>query len=695
MDVRMPDLDGLSVLEKARETRPDLPVVMMSGHGSIETVRSAFKLGAFDYLEKPITEKEKLLVAVKNALALRSLREENARLRREAGPLEMVGSGPAMQSSSSSSGAPRRPRGACSSPARTAPARSSSRARSTSSSRRRGRALREAQLRGGAGRAHRERAVRPRARRVHRRGRRRGAASSSRPTAARCFLDEVGDMPPAMQAKLLRVLQEGEFERVGGHQTLKVDVRVVAATNKDLEAEVKAGRFREDLYYRLNVVPIHAPPLRERREDVPELAARFLAEACERNGRRPMSLSREARASSLQAHDWPGNVRELRNLVERLAILCDGPEIGADDVAAVLPGARRPRADRFRAGASFHDLVEEAEREIILARARRARRQRVGHRPRPRPRAEPPLQEDARRSASGGARRRSRSASPSDSRGARPCPGGHGRRESPAGPRVSGWHGACSLSRPDDHPPRDPRFAGRRPRRYGAPPREEALRRHPEGPPEEPPRPARRRARRAWAVLLGGGGPPLRLDARAARVRHPQGLRAARLDARLRRRRAPRCSTSRASAARSSPSTRCPRCSARRCSPPRTRSFYEHQGVNYLAIARCAVKGLLRGGVACGGSTITQQVVKTFLLSSRLEGEAQGEGARPRAAPRGEPHEGRDPLPLPEPDLLRAPALRRRGGEPLLLREAGEGPRASARRRRSPASSSRPCATRR
>jgi DNA-binding NtrC family response regulator len=164
---------------------------------------------------------------------------------------------------------------------------------------------------------------------------------------------------------VLRVLQEGEFERVGGGQTLKVDVRVVAATNKDLPAEVQGGRFREDLYYRLNVVPVHAPPLRERREDVPELAARFLAEACERNGRRPMRLSREA-VLALQAHDWPGNVRELKNLVERLAILCDGPEISADDAAAVLPGARRPRVDRFRPGTSFHALVEEAEREVIL-----------------------------------------------------------------------------------------------------------------------------------------------------------------------------------------------------------------------------------------------------------------------------------------------------------------------------------------
>jgi len=172
-------------------------------------------------------------------------------------------------------------------------------------------------------------------------------------------------MPAAMQAKVLRVLQEGEFERVGGQQTLRCDVRVVAATNKDLAAEVEAGRFREDLFYRLNVVPVHTPALREHKEDVPELCARFLAEACERNGRRPMHLSPEA-LLTLQGHDWPGNVRELRNQVERLVILCDGPGISAEDVARVLPGARKPRTDRFRQGQSFHELVEDAEREIIL-----------------------------------------------------------------------------------------------------------------------------------------------------------------------------------------------------------------------------------------------------------------------------------------------------------------------------------------
>jgi DNA-binding NtrC family response regulator len=364
MDVRMPDLDGLSVLEKARETRPDLPVVIMSGHGSLDTVRSAFKLGAFDYLEKPITEKEKLLVAVRNGLALTRLRQENAALRREAGPAEMVGTGAAM-------------RRLFDVIRRAAPSE--------------GRVLVTGE--NGTGKELVARALHGGSRRKdgpfvklncaavpaelieselfgHERGAFTGAVAARKgkfeqADGGTLFLDEVGDMPAAMQAKVLRVLQEGEFERVGGQQTLRCNVRVVAATNKDLPAEVKAGRFREDLYYRLNVVPIHAPPLRERREDVPDLAARFLAEACERNGRRPMRLAREA-LLGLQAHEWPGNVRELRNLVERLAILSDGPEIGGPEVAAVLPDARRPRADRFRAGASFHDLVEEAEREIVL-----------------------------------------------------------------------------------------------------------------------------------------------------------------------------------------------------------------------------------------------------------------------------------------------------------------------------------------
>ncbi|HET9551392.1 MAG TPA: sigma-54 dependent transcriptional regulator [Anaeromyxobacteraceae bacterium] len=364
MDVKMPDLDGLAVLARARETRPELPVIVMSGHGTFDTVREAFKLGAVDFLEKPIV-KDKLTLAVRNALTRRSLELENAELRREAGrDGDLVGSGPAMKR-------------LLDLVARAAPSE--------------GRVLVTGE--NGTGKELVARAIHQRSRRAagpfvklncaavpaelieselfgHERGAFTGAHAARRgkfelADGGTLFLDEVGDMPPAMQAKVLRVLQEGEFERVGGSATLRVDVRVVAATNKDLPAEVAAGRFREDLYYRLNVVPLHLPPLRERKEDIPELAARFLAEACARNGRKPATLDREA-LLALQAHDWPGNVRELRNLVERMVILSDGPAIDASAVAAALPGARRPRADRFREGTGFHALVEEAEREIIL-----------------------------------------------------------------------------------------------------------------------------------------------------------------------------------------------------------------------------------------------------------------------------------------------------------------------------------------
>jgi DNA-binding NtrC family response regulator len=364
MDVRMPDLDGLSVLRQARETRPELPVIIMSGHGTFDTVREAFKLGAVDYLEKPV-EKEKLVLAVRNALTRRSLELENAELKREVGAGgEMLGSGAAM----------RRLRELV---RRAAPSE--------------GRVLVTGE--NGTGKELVARAIHQGSRHAagpfvklncaavpaelieselfgHERGAFTGAVAARKgkfelADGGTLFLDEVGDMPAAMQAKVLRVLQEGEFERVGGAATLRVSVRVVAATNKDLSSEVAAGRFREDLYYRLNVVPIHVPPLRERKEDLAELAARFLAEACARNGRRPMTFTREA-LLALQAHDYPGNVRELRNLVERIAILADGPALGADDVATALPGARRPRADRWRPGTGFHDLVEEAEREIIL-----------------------------------------------------------------------------------------------------------------------------------------------------------------------------------------------------------------------------------------------------------------------------------------------------------------------------------------
>ncbi len=365
LDVKLPDLDGLAVLERARQTRPGLPVAVMSGHGSIETVRQAFVLGAFDYLEKPIEGRERLLAAVRNGLALRDLAAENAELKRTTGPGEMIGGSAAMQRLRELL------RRAAAAEGRVLITGENGTGKELVA-----RALHDGSRRRGGPFVKLNCAAVP-AELIeselfgHERGAFTGAVAARRgkfelADGGTLLLDEVGDMPPAMQAKVLRVLQEGEFERVGGQTTLRTDARVVAATNKDLLAEVAAGRFREDLYYRLAVVIVPTPPLRDRKEDIPALADRFLAEACERNGRRPMTLGREAQAA-LQAHDWPGNVRELRNAVERLAILADGPVLGAEDVAAALPGARRPRTDRAREGAGFHELVEDAEREIILA----------------------------------------------------------------------------------------------------------------------------------------------------------------------------------------------------------------------------------------------------------------------------------------------------------------------------------------
>ncbi len=379
LDVQLPDLDGLSVLEQLLQARPGLPVLMMSGHGTIETAVRATRLGARDFLEKPIG-RDRLLVALRNALEHRAAVEELESLRADAGRYEMVGQGPAMQRLYHLV-------------QRAAPSE--------------GRVLISGE--NGTGKELVARALHRNSRRTsgpfvrvncaavphelieselfgHEKGAFTGALALRRgkfelASGGTLFLDEVGDMPPTMQAKLLRVLQESEFERVGGTETLRVDVRVIAATNRDLEAEVAEGRFREDLYYRLAVVQIRTPPLREHREDLPDLIAAFLEEACRRNGRRPLRLTAEA-VATLSAHDYPGNVRELRNLVERLAILCEGPEVSGDEARELLPRPRPPRAQggplpagtEQKTGAAlrpvgekpFRDLVDDAEREIIL-----------------------------------------------------------------------------------------------------------------------------------------------------------------------------------------------------------------------------------------------------------------------------------------------------------------------------------------
>ncbi|MBI4510472.1 MAG: sigma-54-dependent Fis family transcriptional regulator [Deltaproteobacteria bacterium] len=364
LDVMMPEMDGLSTLRQIRERNSDLPVIMMSGHGSVDTAVQATKLGAYDFLEKPLST-EKTLVTVKNALAHARLAREHAQLAARArAELAMIGQSPRMRAIHDLI-------------RKTAP---------TS-----GRVLITGE--NGTGKELVARAVHENSKRAdkafiklncaaipqelieselfgHEKGAFTGATQKRRgkfelADGGTLFLDEVGDMNPSAQAKVLRVLQEGELERVGGHETIKVDVRVVAATNKNLEEEIKVVRFREDLFYRLNVVPIRVPPLRDHREDIPDLASHFVQVLCATNDRKKKYLTPNAVTLLIQ-YEWPGNVRELRNSIERLVILTgDAPEITEADVQEILPSVKRMKIRHGRGG-SLKDRVAAAEREIVL-----------------------------------------------------------------------------------------------------------------------------------------------------------------------------------------------------------------------------------------------------------------------------------------------------------------------------------------
>lgn len=363
-DVALPDGDGVDLLQRLRASGSDLPVVIMSGHATIDAAVRATRLGAIDFLEKPLST-DRLLLVLENTLRLFRAEAEAKALRTQAGQLgELIGESRAMVDLREQI-------------ARAAKATATvlvtgergtgkelvARAIHLASKRVRGplekincaavpSELIESELFG------------------HEAGAFTGATKQRRGKFERAgggtlFLDEVGDMPLAMQAKLLRVLQEREIERVGGHETIKIDVRVVAATNRDIEAACRDGQFRPDLFDRLNVVPLHLPPLRARREDIPLLARHFLALATQANDRPGMTL-RDPGLAALVAHSYPGNVRELRNLIERLVILTPDEAIDADDVRLCLGGATAaPKGGLFRPGVPFRVLAEEAERMIL------------------------------------------------------------------------------------------------------------------------------------------------------------------------------------------------------------------------------------------------------------------------------------------------------------------------------------------
>ena len=370
LDVKMARMDGLEVLERLRRDHPEALIVMISGHGSIETAVEATRRGAYDFLEKPL-DTDRILVTLRNALQQQGLAQEISRLRDEVeSSYEIVGSSFVIRSvvdriekvgPTDARVLIRGENGTGKELVARALHRLSTRADRTfvevncaaiPSE------LIESELfghmKGAFTGAHQDR-----------------AGKFEQANGGTLFLDEIGDMSPAAQAKVLRALQDGVITRVGGEQPIQVDVRVVAATNKDLKAEIDAGRFREDLFFRLNVVPIEVPPLRERRDDIPMLVRHFVDLAVQEQRLPPRRFSQGA-LDRLVSMPWPGNVRELRNTVERLLILAQGDEIDAADIdrLAGSAGAGAALSAELLDASSFAEFKEKAERAFILAKLR-------------------------------------------------------------------------------------------------------------------------------------------------------------------------------------------------------------------------------------------------------------------------------------------------------------------------------------
>ena len=371
MDIKMAGVDGLDALRQLKQLDANAVVVMISGHGTIKTAVEATQAGAYDFLEKPL-DTDRVLLLLRHALERVDLAAENARLRETVDSryevvgrsflvralldqVERVAPTPARVLITGENGTGKELVARAlhkNSPRKARPFVEVNCAAIPSE-------LIESELFG------------------HMKGSFTGAVQDrpgkfEQADTGTLFLDEVGDMSPAAQAKVLRVLQDGVVTRIGGSKPVKVDVRVVAATNKELDEEIAAGRFREDLYYRLNVVPLRVPALRDRREDVPLLVQHFLTLLPRQDGLPPKGIDEDA-VRRLQELDWPGNVRELRNTVERLLILASGPRITAADVERLV--GRRAGGEAGGLGAvadagTFEEFKHAAERAFLLAKLR-------------------------------------------------------------------------------------------------------------------------------------------------------------------------------------------------------------------------------------------------------------------------------------------------------------------------------------
>jgi two-component system, NtrC family, nitrogen regulation response regulator NtrX len=361
LDVKMPEMDGLEVLRQLGERGFDMPVLVISGHGDVHTAVEATRRGAFDFFEKPL-QRERVLLSLRNAIESHRLASENRSLRHEAD--ELIGSSSAM----------RRLRETIERAAPT-PATVLVTGESGTGKELVARAIHRRSPRSGRPLVQVNCAAIPEELIEselfgHEKGSFTGAVRRQTgkfvtADGGTIFLDEIGDLSARAQAKVLRVLQNGEVEPVGAERTVRVDVRVIAATNRNLEDEIAASRFREDLFYRLNVVPIRTPPLRERLEDVPLLVDYFVRRYAQQNNYRPRDFEPDA-VEVLAALPWKGNVRELKNLVERLLILAPGESIGRDDVLAATGGARPDLGGAALAVKTLREFRETAERLFIL-----------------------------------------------------------------------------------------------------------------------------------------------------------------------------------------------------------------------------------------------------------------------------------------------------------------------------------------
>ena len=366
LDIWLPGMDGLETLKAIKKAHPKVLVIIMSGHGTIETAVKATKLGAFDFIEKPLSL-DKIIILVNNAINLVRLKEENVLLKQKVShQYELTGQSQVITELKEMIGI-------------VAPTNAWILIMGENGT---GKELVARSIHHLSWRSHRD-IVEVNCAAIpeelieselfgHEKGAFTGATEKKRGKfdlahEGTIFLDEVADMSLKAQAKILRILQEKKFERVGGNKLIDMDVRVLAATNKDLEEEMKAGRFRQDLYYRLHVIPLCVPPLRDRKEDIKPLAERFLMDFTSKEGLGPKTINDEA-LSLLMKHDWPGNVRELKNIIERLIIMTPSNEITAKHIPSlnIKEESEATSSDQSVTGDSLKDAKMDFERQFIL-----------------------------------------------------------------------------------------------------------------------------------------------------------------------------------------------------------------------------------------------------------------------------------------------------------------------------------------